>query len=852
MLQMKKKAWLTGQILGKKLRRQCLSGWKQFSSIIAMGGIAMTLFVGLLSNAQSLSGRVEQFYASGNLPNIWVLTKEHVPDLEEGLRFDNVLEDGDQVDSRFQLTGKVNSSTCYGAIVSSKPTLSKPVEVLREEKREDGEFFYVDQGISSTSASNADKDMEVGKEVTLSFQIGGYVDGFSSLIDALYEANPSYFVSSEKKNELREGSFACKAKITGVMTFPENIQSAKYYSSTYLMSKGMFRDSFHEGLLSYFSPEGREAVESYLGLDLDVPSSPSSFPSDNELLIKLSDEGKTKEKEEGIKRYFEEHETFGKSSLSQILDRSLNPWSSAMETEVLEATQLTFVFPFVFFFVALLVILTTLSQIILKERTQIGTMKALGFSKGQIYFHYFSLTFVLISIGTLIGFIAGPLIIPSIMGMKYGILYTLPSRKLFVFPTLEAFLAYFVFAASSILVSFLVIHKEVSLSPSESMRNEVISFKKKRKETDKKKTPAKLSLAMAFRNIKVDKLKSAMVVAGVFGCTALLLCGFGIEDTLDKGINNDLNLFYGSSLTFTYSSPRKGPSELKETCEDIVDVDQYGSFLTNATYGGKSLSTTLRLFNDEHPYFKADFPNKGKIAISYKLTEELGVKEGDLLSFTYSNQTLEVEVGAVYRSFAVNGVFGLFSDPLFSAVAETAYTGGWAQVKEGVSPNQAKETLTNEVSYLNSVRTQSDTVDQINSVMNGIRIMTNAVKVFAILLALVVLYNLALLNFRQRNRDIATLKVLGFSKFEIALSLIIETMSLTCLGIFLGFFAGYPFMYAVLFVNRVPLVQFMYTVAPLSYLYAFSLTFLSSFLVNLYLSLLTGRVKMVESLKSVE
>ena len=96
------------------------------------------------------------------------------------------------------------------------------------------------------------------------------------------------------------------------------------------------------------------------------------------------------------------------------------------------------------------------------------------------------------------------------------------------------------------------------------------------------------------------------------------------------------------------------------------------------------------------------------------------------------------------------------------------------------------------------------------------------------------------------------MKVLGFSKAEIALSLIVETLSLTALGIFLGFFAGWPFMYAVLIVNRVPLVKFLYTVAPISYLYAFLLTFLTSFLVNLYLSMMTGKVKMVESLKSVE
>ncbi|MBD4925703.1 hypothetical protein GUF69_21820, partial [Xanthomonas citri pv. citri] len=79
-------------------------------------------------------------------------------------------------------------------------------------------------------------------------------------------------------------------------------------------------------------------------------------------------------------------------------------------------------------------------------------MKALGLSEGQIYRHYFSLTLTLVSIGTLIGFILGPLIIPTIMGMKYGILYTLPARSLFVFPFWQAFAAYFVFAAASVLV----------------------------------------------------------------------------------------------------------------------------------------------------------------------------------------------------------------------------------------------------------------------------------------------------------------------------------------------------------------------------------------------------------------
>ena len=831
--------------------RQARSGWKQFLSIIAMGGIAMTLFVGLLSNSESLSARVEAFYEQGSLPSMWVLTRAYEADLGESLKFAGALDEEDQVDSRFQVTAKLNSFSCYGAVVSGMPTLSKPIEILEEEKREDGGFFYIDKGISILDEATKDPELKVGGTVILTYQVGSYLSGFSHLVDALYESNPEYFLSFQAKEDLTRGNLTCPAKITGLMTFPENIQSAHYYSSTYLMSKSVFVSSLHEGLASYFTEEGREAIETYLGIDLEGTPSPSSFPQDNELLIKLKDPSTESEKEEKIKRYFEDHETFGESNLAQLLNRSLNPWSSAVDTEVLEAKQLTFVFPFVFFFVALLVILTTLSQIILKERIQIGTMKALGLSEGQIYRHYFSLTLTLVSIGTLIGFILGPLIIPTIMGMKYGILYTLPARSLFVFPFWQAFAAYFVFAAASVLVSWLVLRKEVKLSPAESMRSEVISFKKKKWESGRKKTPISLSLSMAFRNIRVNKLKSAMVVAGVFGCTALLLCGFGIEDTLDRGIDNDVSMFYSASLTVSYASSRTGDSGLLSYSDKIADVDQYGSYASDIVFNGKSMTSTLRLFHDEHPYFKRDLADKGTVTISSKLTEELGVKEGDVISFSYANRDIEAKAGKVIEAFAVNGVFGYFSDPLFE-ISDPAYTGAWVQAKEGFTPQQLQEDLEAHCPYLSVARTQLDTMEQINSVMNGIRIMTNAVKVFAILLALVVLYNLALLNFRERSRDIATMKVLGFSKAEIALSLIVETLSLTALGIFLGFFAGWPFMYAVLIVNRVPLVKFLYTVAPISYLYAFLLTFLTSFLVNLYLSMMTGKVKMVESLKSVE
>lgn len=130
--------------------------------------------------------------------------------------------------------------------------------------------------------------------------------------------------------------------------------------------------------------------------------------------------------------------------------------------------------------------------------------------------------------------------------------------------------------------------------------------------------------------------------------------------------------------------------------------------------------------------------------------------------------------------------------------------------------------------------------------------MTNAVKIFAILLAIVVLYNLSLMNFKERGRDIATLKVLGFSKFEIALSLLVESLLLTFIGVLFGFVLGYPFLALVLNTNIVELVEYLIHINPLSFFYSFLLTFVVAFIVNLVLVRKTKKIQMIESLKSVE
>ena len=146
----------------------------------------------------------------------------------------------------------------------------------------------------------------------------------------------------------------------------------------------------------------------------------------------------------------------------------------------------------------------------------------------------------------------------------------------------------------------------------------------------------------------------------------------------------------------------------------------------------------------------------------------------------------------------------------------------------------------------------TQTIEKIGYLVSSVKLMTTAIKVFAILLAVVCLINLALLNFKERTREIATMKVLGFSLPEIARSLIYEVLILTVVGSGLGLSIGYPLLYLILSINQNNYVSFLYYIAPQSYIFSVMLAVLTSFAVNTLLSFFINKVPMVESLKSVE
>lgn len=847
--------------------REVVSLWKQFLAIIAIGAIAVTLFVGLQANADSLEQRVNAVFNAGNLADTYVTVNPMKGPQGDLSNLKEMFSGEADIEGRFYAFTHLNTHNSYCAISSSYPTISKESKLIASDPNaKEDEFFLVDSHLASTKpreeGEEGDLRCRIGEKAMVEFDLSPYVSSGLISDDIIRQLGfESHLLPGVKLEDtpLKKAVLKLEIPVTGIMDHPENVLLSTYSISVFLLSSKSFAKAFDEVLGRCLDREGIDLFYtalsfSPLGWDRDTDG---RFPISNQFLIKGRENFDLDKANDRIEEYFHKKQE-AKQNLLMLQKAKDTSFASTMEMDVVQARQLTYVFPFVFFAVAILVILTTMSQLILKERTQIGTLKAMGLSKGKISRYYMAITGAVVGLGILIGEILGPIIIPLILDNKYSILYSIPKTS-YVFPVLAGVLTAAAFLALSFLVTFLTVRKEAALLPAESMRPSAKGFKG-RSSDSRKPIPSKSQFAikMAARNIRNNLVKSLMVALGVMGCTALLVCGFGIDDTIDHGVSLDpvINNNADISLTLTAAVDYQ---KITEDLQGLFGVDSlreiqgYSRNNAEISFEEKSVNSFYNIYGEVSSVEKKEAYDflpfsweKGKAMLSKKIADRISCKEGDSITFSYGNKTVNVEVGRIIDIFYSNGVYVDASTLDDHPSSFSTYFVSFVSL-----PEDYKTTLSS-LSYVGEAMSSEAYKESIKGILSSVSSMTNAVKVFAILLAVVVLYNISILNYRERTRDIATMKVLGFNKLEIANSLLFETMALTVVGVFFGLLAGWPFLYLVLYINQVEVVSYMYTVYPLSYFLSFVLTFIVSLLINAYLSSRTDKIKMVESLKSVE
>ncbi len=769
-------------VLKVKVVREIKSNFKSYLSVILIAALAVTLFTGIWANYRDFQDKLNEIYTVSSMCDGMITMNSADEDVENFLKEKSVT-----YQKRIFATAKVDGKSVYIATFSADDKLDLPYS---SSVKVDEYGVYADENFAKNHKCGEDfnvtTDISLAENVTLN--------------------------------------------LTGTIIHPESLGNSVYNPSFIYVGKKALVKSLaisldrYKTLFGYTDEAFEKFIEGYLA------------DYENQYLIKsadatsLIDEAKTK--------------FSGKDSFVYALNRNNLPTNVTIEADVTQAKQLLYIFPVIFYLVALLIILTSVSQLINREQKNIGILKALGYSKIEILWHYTDVFIVLGLIGSAMGILLGPAIIPKVMGVKYGILYQLPKIR-------TAFFRWEYLASLAILVVIILLTSvfacldSINKVPAVSLRGDN-SVKMTLTPLSKFKIFGKVSLSvrMAFRNMRRKISRSLMVIFGVAGCSALLLCGFGVENTINYGLDLELGHYTPYDVTVSYSDGLSHFDDIT-ALDGVVAVDEYAKYSVTAQ-GEKVLSSYVYVMPSVPKIIDFGYDDNS-VLVSSKLAKDIGVSAGDNVSFVYEGVTFTAKVTGIIDLCITQGI--IISEYLF---AETYFppTGAFVKTKSGFAAATA-ESIAGEKGIL-SATTMSDMRLRADEVLSSIRVMTMTIRIFAILLAVVVLYNLALLNFKERTKDIATLKVLGFSRFEIASSFIIEIIALTFFGSLIGLTLGYPLLYAVLSINETPLICYIYHIASNSYLYTVLLTCGTSFAINLFFAFLTNKVRMVESLKSVE
>lgn len=809
----------TSTLLFKKLLRSVKDNYKQFIAIVIISFLSTCLFCGLTSNAKNLEKRVNYLNSETNFADGYISFSP-----SEDIPYDDLknIEGVKTLEHRSYLSAKSESGSMNIITQDSSNQLSQGLITS-------GEFgFLIMDSFSKKSGLNIGDTLEI--------EVKNY---FLSNVDETILSYLSSLVKESGNNVLSNNNLKLKIKITGTMKHSEGVQSSQFSSTIALTNYSYIANSITELISQNYLIENMDSILLVNHLANSTFDFVESFLKklDNQILIKVDDSYKTNDIVTNISNRLSSYTKVYIATTSDNLESSL-----AINQDIDQAEKLTYVFPLIFFLVCVLVILTTLSQMIIREKLQIGALKAIGVPKYKIYFHYISYGFILCLLGGVLGFFIGPLIIPRVMNLKYNLLWDIPSLKTSFFHV-SSIIILFVLLFLSCLVSFLVSYKEIQKKPVDSLRNSVPQIKIKAKKNNRSRLS--LTTRMSIRNIFSNKVKSLMVIIGTLGCSALLVCGFGIMDTLNYGISDSYENQLVRDITISINDNDLSQIESIKHMEEIKKIEEV--YVLPLEISNDSLSKTSTITYIEKDSSCCHLPIKENyLSIDKTSAKDLKVNVGDKVKLNINGELVEKEIAYIFSSSLNRGLF-TYQDEEMNMTPSSL----WITLNDQKDAKKVKEQIENNYNFT-LVMTKDDLYTRANDLLGSIKIMTNVVKVFAICLAVVVIYNLTSLNIVERSRDIATLKVLGFSFNEIRKTIITEIFLDTLIGTFIGLFFGFPMCYLVLSINKTTLLTFLYHIYWYSYVISFFISIITSIIVNLFLCRRINKIKMVESLKSVE
>ena len=530
------------------------------------------------------------------------------------------------------------------------------------------------------------------------------------------------------------------------------------------------------------------------------------------------------------------------------------------------------VFPAIFFLVAALISLTTMTRMVEEQRTQIGTLKALGYEKHSIAGKYLGYALLATVSGSVVGILFGEKVFPYIIINAYGIMYQHMHDIVIPYNLGYGLGAAAAALASTLLATILSCYKELREQAAELMRPptpkqgqrvllERVTFIWKR---------LNFSWKASIRNLVRYKKRLFMTIFGIGGCMALMLVGFGLKDSIFAIVDiqyGEIQLYDGNIILTDDATDEEKNNILTELDKDSAMTGSTEGLLTQISVGNgdewhdvyldvpKDVEefSEFVVLQDRITNEKYELDDSGAV-LTEKMAKELDVKPGDTITIRDEDRgDLKVEISAVCENYM--GHY-LYMTPAYyeKVYGETPdYNSIFYKTADRIT--EEAERIGEEALALPGTLSISYTTDLREQVDNMLGALDEVIVVLIIsagMLAFVVLYNLNNINITERQRELATLKVLGFYNGEVAMYVYRENIVLTILGAIFGIILGKILHGFIIVTVEIESVMFGRNIDLSSFVYGFLLTLLFSLLVNGAMYFKLKKINMVESLKSVE
>lgn len=559
---------------------------------------------------------------------------------------------------------------------------------------------------------------------------------------------------------------------------------------------------------------------------------------------------------------------------SYALSRKDNMGYSSFDSNSSIVSNISRIFPLFFFLIAALVCMTTMTRMVEEQRTQIGILKALGYSNGQIAGKYLFYSGSGAFLGAVLGFFAGCKVFPMVIWRAYTMMYDFSDTVDYIINYKLGLSVLAVALLCSMGATWVSISADFRVPPAELIRPKTppagrrILLERIRPLWNRISFLYKVSI----RNIFRDKKRFLMMVIGVSGCTALLIAGLGIRATISKVADyqfDEISL-YDITVVFNKNMTEDRQKDFIEEISEDVDIPDgavrflhRGEVTVVTGVGDKTVDISCVATDEEgfgefidlhHGDQHLEYPGPGEIVIVRKTNHDYGLDVGDEVTLRDDYREMKAKIVGVADNYVYDSLYMTPETYREGFGKEPDVKAAYINLEEG----SEEETIRNVAAdaagyeYTAAVQPNIDVRENVSRMMKSLNAIVYVVILSAALLAFIVLYNLTNINITERLREIATIKVLGFYQLEVSQYVFRENLFLTAVAAIVGIPMGDWLLKFVIDNIVLSMIYFEPRHGPYDIPVAVALTFAFAFLVNLAMQKRLRDVSMTESLKSVE